>query len=350
MQAPVTHILPLSGFRRARMLPRPGRVLVRSGQEVNPRDPIAEMNLRSQHVLLDVRKSLGISRSLPLERVLHRKAGDAVETDDVIAETKGLFSKALYSPIKGRIVSIFGSQVLIEGEGEPFQLLAGINGTVVELVPERGAIIESSGAIIQGAWGNGQIEAGMLLNLAKSPDEVLNKSLLDVSMRGAVVMSGHCAQAEALQAADQLPLRGLILGSMTADLIPVARSLSFPLILLEGIGRIPINMVAFRILSTNEKRDVTLNACFWNPFTGDRPEVFIPLPATGHVSPETDEFKPGQTVRVFSLPYAGRVGTIVELPPGNSRLASGLRAPVAMVRFESDQPIAIPLANLDVLE
>jgi hypothetical protein len=231
-----------------------------------------------------------------------------------------------------------------------FQLRAGFSGVVTEIIPERGAIIETHGVLIQGVWGNKIVDQGMLISLAKSTDEVLTRERLDVSMRGAVIMAGHCARADALTMANELPLRGLILGSMKAELVPLANTLSFPLIVLDGFGQIPMNNAAFRLLSTNEKRDACLNATPWNPQFGDRPEIVIPLPVEGELPREADDFRPNQTVRVQGAPYASQIGTLIQVKTGTTTLTNGLRVPAADIRLENDEIVSVPLANLDVLE
>lgn len=350
MLAPVTHILPLTSLRRARLLPTGGRVLVRAGQKVSAIDPVAESELSGEHILIDVRQALGFTRPAQAEKAIERKVGEKLQPGDVIASAGSVFRKVVRAPSEGTILSIAGGQVLIEGPKMPFQLLAGISGEVAEIIPERGAIIETSGALIQGVWGNDRIQVGMLLALARQPDDELTNNDLDVSMRGSVILAGYCSQAATLQFAAQLSLRGLILGSMSADLIPLARRLEFPLILLEGFGKIPVNSVAYNILATNEKRDVCLNAAMWNTFSGEQPEIVIPLPASGELAVETDEFREGQTVRIQGAPYAGQVGVLVQTPSGLSMLPNGLRVAAAEVRLESGRQVTVPLANLDVLE
>lgn len=350
MLSPVTHILPLTRIRRARLLPAGGRVLVQPGQKVSAIDIIAECSWQNRHALIDVRNSLRLNRKEPLDQVLERRIGERVVAGDILAQKGGLFKRVVRAPLDGEIVHIGSGRVMIEAQGQPFQLRAGYSGEVVEIVPELGAVIEASGALVQGVWGNGRIDMGMLLNLAQSPDDALTRERLDVSMRGAVILAGHCPAPDALQVADELPLRGLILGSMTAEAIPVAAGLQYPLIVLEGFGRIPINSTAYKILTTNEKRDIALNAAAWNAPAGERPEAMIPLPAEAEIPVETDTFKSGQTVRVVGLPYSGQIGVITKILPGRTRLASGLLAAAAGVRLESNVQVTVPLSNLDVLE
>jgi hypothetical protein len=350
MLAPVTHILALTTIRRVRKLPVSGRVLVRVGQKVNATDLIADAASSGQHYIMDVRRALGISRNEKVDHIIERKPGERIQKGDVIAGTSGLFSRVLRSPADGFVLMVGGGLILIETQTPPIELKAGFTGVVSEVLPERGIILEAEGALIQGVWGNNRVDQGVLLSLARTPDDEFVRARLDVSMRGAVILAGYCAQADALQAAADLPLRGLILGSMSADLIPVVNKLNFPVILLSGIGRIPIDSAAYKILTTNEKRDTSLNSMPWNPQTGDRPEVVIPLPSVGNVAPETDKFNQGQTVRIQGAPYNNFIGTLVQLKPGLSGLANGVRTPSALVQLENEEQVTVPLANLEVLE
>jgi len=349
MHAPVTHILPLTHVRRARLLPVAGKVLVRNGQSVNASDVIAEAYYQNRHVLVDVRSMLRLSRK-DLERVMDRQAGERVQKGDVLAEARGIFRRVVRAPIDGEIVSVSNGQIMIEAPGAPFQLRAGISGTVSEVLPERGAIIEADGALIQAVWGNGGIGVGMLLNLMRSADEELSTDRLDVSMRGAVVTGGHVADGRVLENAADLPLRGMILSSMSSELAPLALRLDMPVLLIEGFGRIAMNQPAYRLLTTSEKRDVSVYAVAYSQFTGDRPEVFIGLPASGEQAVEAVEFESGQQVRILSEPYRGLVGSLVQVFPALMRLPNGVRATSASVRLETGEQVTVPLSNLDVLE
>lgn len=348
MLAPVTHILPLAKIRRARMLPASGRVLVRTGQKVNAIDPIAQARQGGQHVVVDVRKALGAGREA--DRLIDRKVGEKVQKGDLIAEMGGLLRRAVRAPADGEIVAINAGQVLLEVQNNLHTVYAGFMGTVTDIIPDRGAVIETHGSLLQGVWGNGRVEAGVLLVLARSPEDEFTRDRLDVSMRGAVVLSGYCADADALKIANEMPLRGLILGGLNPDLIPVASRMNYPIVVLEGFSRVPINPLSFKLLTSSEKRDTCLSAAPWNAWQGERPEVIIPLPAEGQSPAETFEFRAGQKVRAHGAPYHQQVGELVRIRPGVTQFDNGLLARAAEVRFENNAPVLIPLSNLDVLE
>jgi hypothetical protein len=349
MLAPITHILALTNTRRTRKLDFPGQVLVRVGQKVNATDVIAQAQIPTKHLVLDIRRGLGLSRVSEAERSIIRQQGDRLEKGDVIAETGGLFSRIVRAPVDGEVVAVFGGQVLLRVGTGLSEVQAGMLGTVVELVNEYGAVIEANGALVQGMWGNGQADNGLLMLVARSPDDELTSQGVDVSMRGAVVLGGHCASADALRAGGDLPLRGLILSSLSAELIPLANSLPYPILVIEGFGKIPYNQKAFDLLSTSEMRDVSINGAS-DPQLGERPELIIPLPAAGQVAPEIDFFTPGQIVRIQGAPYTGKTGSVVQIRPGYFSLPNGLKALTADVQIDRDIRVTVPLANLEVIE
>jgi hypothetical protein len=125
----------------------------------------------------------------------------------------------------------------------------------------------------------------------------------------------------------------------------------FPILVTDGFGGMAMNSAAYRLLTTNDKREVTVNAEHFDRYNGNRPEVIIPLPVTG-VPPEPNSYEPfrtGQTVRLRRPPHAGVIGTIAFLPAGLSTLPSGLRAPAAEVKLEDGETVLVPLVNMEVV-
>jgi hypothetical protein len=349
MLAPVTHILPITLIRRERNLQVPGRVLVRKGQKVAATDAIAEAQLYPENILIDVSRALRLSAE-QADRYITCQAGEQIAEGDVVAGPVGLAQRMVRSPRNGQVILAGSGQVLIQVDSKLFQLKAGFSGEVVELNADRGAIIEATGALIQGVWGNGQIDAALLSVLAKSPDDVLKTDQLDVSLRGSIVFAGHCEAPEVLKTAEDLPLHGLILSSMSTSLVSLAKHLNIPLILIEGFGHRPMNPVAFKLLSTSERREVDLNAEAWDAHIGTRPEIVIPLPGSGALAQprDTGVFAPDQQVRVLRAPHTGAVGNLVSLIE-TFVFPNGLSAPAAEIRLESGKSVVIPLANLEIL-
>ncbi|MDO9300356.1 MAG: hypothetical protein Q7T89_03195 [Anaerolineales bacterium] len=350
MQAPVHHIVGLTSIVRERLLPISGTVLVRLNQKVNPNDVIAEANWAREHVLLDVARTLGVSANMA-DRLVKCKVDDRLAASAEVAVGKGLFPRSVVAPRDGRVIIVGGGQVLMEVGETKMELRAGIAGTVIEVIPNRGAVIQTAGALVQGVWGNGRIDSGLLVSLAEKPDDVLTAARMDVSMRGFVILAGMLKDAESLKAAADLPVRGLILSSLYPSLIPQAREMRYPIIVTDGFGPLPMNSAAYKLLSTSLKIDVTVNAEAYDRYSGARPEVIIPRP-TSSAPPlphEVETFAPGLQVRMRRPPAMGLIGSIVTMKPGLTTLLSGLRAPAAEVKLENGETIVAPLVNLEVV-
>jgi hypothetical protein len=120
---------------------------------------------------------------------------------------------------------------------------------------------------------------------------------------------------------------------------------------IDGFGQVPMNSAAYKLLTTNAKRDVTINAEPFNRHTGMRPEIIIPLPISQEPPPPTDMnmLESGQTVRLRRSPHAGEIGTLIKLHTGLSSLPSGLRAPAGDVKLENGEQILVPLVNLEIV-
>src|SRR5215510_3387822 len=321
MLAPVLHILPLATIVRERTLPVAGKVTARVNQRVSPTDVIAEANFAREHVLLDVARTFGVS-AIAADKMIKVNTGDRLAEGALVAEKSGVFARSIKAPRPGRVMVAGGGQVLMEVGDTRIELRAGLPGVVTQLIPERGVVIRTAGALIQGTWGNGRIDNGLMVSLIDKPDAVLTSDRLDVSLRGSVILGGHVRDVETLRTAAEMPVRGLIISSLLSSLLTTAAQMRYPILVLDGFGAMPMNTAAFDLLTSNNKREVTVNAEPFDRYNGNPPEVIIPLP----VSDEPDEpnayevFAVGQRVRMRRSPNAGMLGTISNLPVGMSLL------------------------------
>jgi hypothetical protein len=331
-------------------MPAGGRIIARRGQQVQPADIVAEAMVRPEHLLLDIGRGLGLP-SVDADHYIQRRAGDEVGEGDVIAGPVGIARRVVRTPRSGTVVVAGGGQVLLELEGLFTELKAGYTGVVADIIGDRGVVIEAQGSLIQGVWGNGKINYGLLKIIARAPDEVVTSAMMDVSLRGSVVMACYCNDERVLTSAEELPIRGMILGSMDSALVPVAMNVSYPILVIEGFGNLPMNQDAFSILTSSSMREVSINAEQWDRIINIRPEAVITLPGGVQpvVSNESTAFTIGQTVRVVSPPYKSMVGTLTNLLPGFSVLPSGIRAQAAGVRLLNGDTVQVPLANLEVI-
>jgi hypothetical protein len=319
-------------------------------QKVNPLDVVAEAKFGAEHLLIDVARTLGLTPEAA-QNLIQIKAGDMISQGDVIARRMGLGLQIVHTPVNGRVIFCGAGRVLLEIGDTSFDLRAGIPGIVARLIPERGVEIKFNGALVQGVWGNGQINVGLILPVLTAPEDPLTAKLLDVSLRSSVILAGSCNDPAALQAASDLPVHGIILGSMSPALIPQALEAQYPIIVVDGFIQRPMNGTAYKLLTTNAKRETTLNAEPFDRQTGLRPEIFIPLPVTQEppAPREVETFAPDQMVRLTREPHVGTVGKLISLRPGLSIISNGIRTAGADVLLDSGEQVLIPLANLEVL-
>ncbi|MBN1267231.1 MAG: hypothetical protein JXA25_17195 [Anaerolineales bacterium] len=348
---PLTHVSPLTVIRRELTLPRPGTVLVRLTQKVQGRDVVAECEGDPVYVFLDAARGLGVEPD-QVSRYMIKERDIWVEEGDILAQREGLSRRSVRSPGNGRIVTLSGGRILFEQTGEQFRLRAGFPGTVVETDGIQGVILETVGALIQGTWGNHGQDFGVMRMVGEGPDDRMTTSRLDINLRGAILVAGVCDGEEPLRQAAELTIRGLILGSMEASLIPFVRTLSYPVVVTDGFGNRGINAPAFDLLSGNIGREAAVLAYSIDPYSFRRPEVVIPLPAASQVNipEEIILLEPGVRVRILRSKHTGEAGMVREILPDAVSYPSGIRASSALVDLGDSGTVTVPLANLEVLQ
>ena len=350
MHAPVAHIMPIATIRRERSLAAGGRIIARRGQMVRPLDVVAEARIRPEHLLLDIGRGLGLEPK-EADHYIQRRAGDEVGEGDVIAGPVGIGRRVVRAPKSGTVVVAGEGQVLLELEGEFSQLKAGYTGVVADIIEQQGVVIEAAGSLIQGVWGNGKINFGVLNILLHAPDEPITADKIAAGFRDSVIAAGYCGDEKVLRSAEKLPVRGMILASMDSALVPVALGMDYPILLVEGFGNLPMNQDAYKIFSASAMQEAAVNAEPWDRIRNMRPEVVITTPGGSNPEAPTEiaSFAIGQTVRVISPPYKSKIGTLTSLAQGFSLLPSGLRAQTAQVRISDEESIKIPLSNLEII-
>jgi len=350
MIAPVSYIQPLTTLRRKRTLPVEGEVLANVGDTVHSGDAVARAHLQAKHFILDAGRALGLPPDRAKKLVL-RKVGDQVEEGAIIAGRRGMGARQLRAPVAGTIAAISESQVLLQMNDDSSLLQARVPGVVIDIDPNRGVTIECICALVQGVWGNGRLADGFLHAVGTDPGQVLTADQIDMSLRGVLLFVGRCEQRQALDLAAQVPIRGLIVGSLATRLQPIAKNLPYPIVAIEGFGSTPMNTDAFKLFSNHEGEQATLNAQAFETSAWGRPEVIIPIKDAGK-PPQLvplQSFRVGQTVRVLNGPDKASVGEITALLPSSIAYPSGLRVASAEVALETGQVTNYPLANLDLL-
>ncbi|MGD8969634.1 MAG: hypothetical protein PVI07_19175 [Anaerolineae bacterium] len=321
------------------------------GSRVESTQLVGRTNLPSGFRIVPVARLLDVSTS-EVETYLQVKLGDMVHRGDVIARRGGLLGRSVKSPVDGVVTARGGGRVLIEAQPTPFELHAYIPGTVLHVKDNQRVVIETSGALIQGTWGLGGESVGVIKDVARRTDGPLRARAIDASCHGAILVAGVTRDREALERAEDVEARGIVTGGLCSDLMSFAEQLSFPLIVTEGIGDVAMIRKIFRLLKENEGEEASVSGRVTSRWDGQRPEIIIPKPDTRAPEKEAERgggITVGTQVRVVRAPHMGTVGTVVGLPWYARRIETGARARCADVDIGQDEPVSIPLVNLDVV-
>lgn len=353
---PTSHVTLLASLKRERRLPIPGHVVAKMSQRVEASNVVAQTLIAHEHRLVDVARKLRVPND-QAERYMLKQENDEVKKGELLAMRRtflGLVQIPMASPVNGSVVLSGDGKVLLAAISQPFELKAGLPGTIVDVIPDRGVAIETSGALLEGVWGNGRDDFAVLRVLG-GPEDPLLLEQLEVGLRGVILAVGMLEDKAVFKQMLEVRIRGLILGSLRAELLPEVQKLPIPVIVTEGFGLPGFSLAAHTLLSTNNGREVWVNAQTWDRYAGKRPEVIIPLPSPGQSPPQPAEgqaLQAGLRVRIVRGPKAGRVGEVRALSERAVLTPSGLRAPVASVQLEqSHEPeVTIPFANLEIIE
>jgi len=354
---PTRHVNLLATLRQERRLPFAGDVIARVGERVAATDVVAQADVADNHLLKDVARELGLPRD-KVGAYIIKEEGELVESGEAIAVRKTfLGQQTITSPVRGRVAIVAEGRVLLVAL-TPLQLRAGVPGEVVNVIDHHGVVIELTGALLDGTWGNGREDTSVLRLLTDSATGVLQPAQLDLALRGAIVAAGRVEDASLFNKLQEIGARGLILASATAEQIPMLQHLAFPVMVSEGFGVFGYCEPAFQILKTGNTREVWLNAQTADVRRNMRPHLVVPLPGAASQPPamplDGELLKEGKRVRIVRGPDFGRLGTVIGLSDRAMPLPNGVRSHVAAVTLDetrgSRPTVSVPFANLELLE
>jgi hypothetical protein len=349
-----TRITPVTSIRRERVLPVPGRVLVGPGEVVGPSDVVARCQLPGKVLVVDVSRTLRVRRE-QAAKYIRKAVGESVQANEVLAAPKGFLRqlrRSCRAPGDGQIVGIRNGLILIEAEPVAHELRAHIRGQVANVLPNRGVVISTVGALVQGVWGSGGEAEGVLKLVVDSPQKPLRPRSIDVSCHGTIVVGGWILDEKALEQAVEANVQGIIVGGVRSELCDWLEDLPFPVMITEGFGTLSMAEHVFSVLRSNAGREAMLSADTRTRWDIRRPEVVIPQrsekePSSEDLSPQP--LKVGMQVRLLRAPYLGAVGNVTDLSTLPQVVESGARLPIAEVELEDEGPVQVPLANLELI-
>ena len=366
---PGLKVLQKTLFRKERILPLKGKVLVNKGDILNPDTIIASTNLPGNVQMLKVNNILNIE---PRDVVdcLVIKEGDSVKKGDMIAETAGIFGmfkSSVESPVDGTIESISEStgRVIIREAPIPVEVDAYVSGTVDEVIKNEGIILKSDAAFIQGIFGIAGEKRGKLVLVSNSSSDELTSDQITKDMEGKILIGGSFLSLEAYKKAMSCNVAAIVVGGFNYyDLKAVlgydlgvaitgTEKLPTALIVTEGYGSIPMSDATFELLKNNHGNEASVNGATQIRAGVIRPEIVIPLSSDSDsedsLSKEPKGIQEGSTVRVIRSPNFGKIGTVSSLPSELNKMESETMVRVAEISIDGKNTL-IPRANLEMVE
>ena len=340
---------PLTTIRIARRLPRAGEVLARNGDAVEPMHIVAQAVEPADFRIIDVARELDIpiKKTQPYLKVAR---GDSVAEGDVLATRGGLGGRVCRAPISGTVIGSGRGRLLLEADPQPIQINALVPGMVVETWAAEGVLIETVGAMIQTAWGNGKEAYGTLRVVVRAPSIPLRAKHINPSTQNAILIGGSSVDQAALEYAVEMRVRGIIVGSIKPSLIPLLRTLDLTVVATEGMGDIPMCNALFELLHSLDGRDAAVSGIMMQQWKRQRPFIIVPMPTQAGRSIDADApLAVGNRVRVLRGQYTGISGTIADLSNNMFQLATGARIRGVKVDLGGSESVLLPYANLERL-
>ncbi len=280
--------------KKVRRIPAPGEVFVNVGDSVDAETVIAGGTVRNPEAEeIRVFAKLGIEPE-QIERYMLKKERDTVKKDEVIAIYRaffGRFTKACRSPMDG-FIEVFAKsagRVIVRGNPIPVEARAHIPGSIVEVIPGEGAVVETRGALVNGVFGVGGEARGELVFAVDQPGEPLTTEAMGEGLEGKVLVGGSVVTLDALRRAAEKGVSGIITGGVDQkDLtdflgqeigvgVTGAEKVGLTLIITEGFGVYPMREETFSLLKSHEGRQASIDGTTQIRQRMLRPEIVIPL-------------------------------------------------------------------------
>ena len=292
-------------YRARRVLPIDGSVTVKQGDTVRADTVVAQTFMEGDAFPIKVANMLA-AQPKDLPGLMLKQLGEAVRKDEPIARSKGIFGMMkteVKSSADGTVESVSDStgMVIVRGPKQPIAVTAYVAGTVVEMLPGEGAVIENTVALVQGIFGVGGEAHGPIAMACKAASEELDADDITPDMKGAVVVGGARMTAAAIRKAKDVGAAAIVSGGIDdQDLrdflghdigvaVTGSERMGITLIITEGFGEIAMAERTFALLGGHAGRVASVNGATQIRAGVMRPEIVVPLADAAAAGPhDTD--------------------------------------------------------------
>jgi hypothetical protein len=363
-------------YRARRILPIEGEVTVKAGDRVSADTVVAQTFMEGDVFPMKVASALG-AQPKDLPGLMLSNVGDTVRKNEPIARSKGIFGMMrteAKSSADGVIESVSDStgMVIVRGPRMPIEVRAYVAGTVVEVLPGEGAVVENTVALVQGIFGIGGEVHGPVAMAGVAPDDELDADDITPAMRGCVVVGGARMTAAAIRKAKDVGAAAIVSGGIDdQDLrdflghdigvaVTGSERMGITLIVTEGFGSIAMAARTFALLASHAGKTASVNGATQIRAGVMRPEIVVPLdaagagasggPAVAAGGATAGMLEIGTVVRIIRDPHFGVIGTVTALPEQPAVLGSGSKARVLEVAASGGQRLTVPRANVELID
>ncbi len=353
---------------KLRRLPIPGEVLHKIGDKVNYDTKVARTEISGEPEIVKVAMVLGVEAE-DMTRYMLKKAGDKVKQGENIAfytALFGLMKKSVPSPKDGVIESVseVTGQVIVRGAPIPVEVDAYLPGTIVDVVPREGAVVQTHGAFIQGIFGIGGETHGEIKVVVAGNGDEITPDKIGPDCKGKVLIGGSLVTLDAMKKAAQVGVSAVVVGGVrhqdlttfTGQEIGVAitgqEEVGITLIITEGFGKMNMSATTFNLLKSFEGYLACVNGATQIRAGVLRPEIIIPHEEKGEEKGETFAMGmvPGTPVRIIRQPYFGAIGVVDHLPVELQAMESESMVRVLTVKLSDGTTATVPRANVEIIE
>ena len=280
---------------KQRRLPTRGEVLVEVGQQVKPETVVAKGVVPNPELHdLKLFTQLRVEPEM-VKDYMTKAEGEQVARDEVIAVSRSFFTRhtrVSRSPVDGFIerVSTVNGRVYIRANPLDVEVSAYIPGVIKEIIPEEGAVVETSGTRLEGSFGIGGEAYGDIILATEGPDITLSSNDILPEHKGKIIVGGSIATLDALREAVNVGTKGVIVGGVDQkDLtyflgyeigVPVTgdEQTGLTLIMTGGFGVNHMEEVLFETLRDHSGRMACINGATQIRSRSIRPEIILPSP------------------------------------------------------------------------
>jgi hypothetical protein len=354
---------------KERILPLLGTVLVKEGDRVTFDTIVAQSFTPGEPAILNAAPKINVQKPRLNEYML-KQVGDKIVEGEIIAQNIyffGLMKKYLYAPFDGTLetISKYSGRVIVRGAPIPINVRAYVPGTIIEVIPDQGVIIETTASFIQGIFGIGGESFGEIHMITETENEPITGDMITSEHAGKILVGGSIVTVDAMKKANELGVVGIVTGGISSkDLtefigyeIGVAitgeEEINITIIATESFGEMPMAKHTFEMLKELEGSMASINGSTQIRAGVVRPEIMVPHLEEVEAVLSEESLDAGMTsgtrIRAIRAPYFGKLGKVVSFPTGLQPLETESKARVMEVEFDDGVRAIVPRANVELI-